>query len=176
MSELRKANTDAPYFLSLSVVGWIDVFTRSTYADELITNLNYCQSNKGLEVYAYVIMPSHLHLIARRNEGSLNELMREFKSYMAKRILHLIENNPQESRKIWLLYLFRYYARHQKQNAHYQFWQKTSHPIALFSPAVLQQMMDYIHQNPVEAGIVDEAQHYVYSSANPGSPLKVLDV
>ena len=176
MSELRKANTDATYFLTLTTVGWIDVFTRRLYADELIENLKYCQQHKGLELFAFVIMPSHLHLVARSREGKLSQLIHDFKSYTAKRIIQLIEHNQQESRKDWLLHLFQYHAKLQKQNAQYQFWQKTTHPIELFSDPVIQQKIDYIHNNPVEAGIVDEEQHYVYSSAYPLSPLKVLEV
>lgn len=175
MSELRKSNTDATYFLTLTTVGWIDIFTRRLYADEIIESLQYCQQHKGMDIFAYVIMPSYIHLIARRTEGNLNDVIRDFKSFTAKRILTLVENNPQESRRDWLLFLYKYYAKKQKQNSLYQFWQKTTHPIELFTADVLQQKIDYIHHNPVDAGIVDEEQHYVYSSANPLSPLKVME-
>ena len=63
MSELRKANTDYPYFITLTVVGWIDIFSRRIYAEELIKNLIFCQQNKGLKIYAYVIMYSHVHMV-----------------------------------------------------------------------------------------------------------------
>ena len=176
MSESRKANTDATYFLTLTTVGWIDIFTRRLYADEIIESLLYCQSHKGLEIFAYVIMPSHIHLVARRKAGVLNEVIRDLKSFTAKRILELIKNNPQESRKDWLFYLFKFYAKKQQQNTLFQFWQKTTHPIELFTAGVIQQKIDYIHYNPVEAGIVAEESFYIYSSANPLSPLKVLEV
>jgi putative transposase len=65
MSELRKANTDYCYFITFTVVGWIDVFTRSRYSDVILESLAYCQENKGLEVFEFVIMPSHVHLIVR---------------------------------------------------------------------------------------------------------------
>ena len=175
MAELRKANTDGTYFLTLTTVGWVDVFTRRLYADELLDSLKYCQQNKGLELFAFVVMPSHLHLIARSRQGRLSDVIRDFKSYTAKKIISLIENNIQESRRDWLLHLFGYQAQYQKQNSHYQFWQKTSHPIELFTTPLIQQKVDYIHRNPVEAGIVDEEQHYVYSSAYPLSTLKVLE-
>jgi REP element-mobilizing transposase RayT len=76
MSELRKANTDYPYFVTLSIVGWIDLFTRSRYAELIEDNLNHCIQHKGLSVYAYVIMPSHIHIVARQEEGKLNEVLR----------------------------------------------------------------------------------------------------
>ena len=88
MSEFRKANIPhATYFVTLTVVGWIDIFTRRDYTDEIIKNLKYCQENKDLEIFAYVVMPSHIHLICRRNKGLLNDLLRDFKSYTAKEIL-----------------------------------------------------------------------------------------
>lgn len=78
MSELRKANTDLAYFLTLTVVGWIDIFTRNRYNEIIINSLKYCQFNKGLDIFAYVIMPSHLHLVARNLEEKLNMVIRDF--------------------------------------------------------------------------------------------------
>jgi putative transposase len=175
MSELRKANPGSTYFLTLTVVGWIDVFGRKIYTDEVINNLRFCQEKKGLELFAYVIMPNHLHLVCRREKGLLSDLLRDFKSFSAKRLLESIEQNPQESRKEWMLHLFRYYAKYHKQNAEMMFWQKTNHPVELFSGKVVEQKIEYIHQNPVRANIVAEPQHYIYSSAYPLSELKVLD-
>lgn len=173
MSEFRKANTDYPFFITLPVVGWIDVFTRSDYCDEFLKNLEYCRKNKGLKVYAYCIMSSHIHLIVSNNEANTSAIIRDLKSYTAKRIIELIETNPTESRKEWMLHLFKYHAKYQKQNSVYQFWQKTSHPIELYTAAVFDQKVDYIHQNPVKAMLVNEESSYVYSSANPDSPFKV---
>lgn len=59
MSELRKANTDHAYFLTLTVVGWIDVFTRQRYNDEIIKSLTFCMDQKGLEVFEYVNAKSY---------------------------------------------------------------------------------------------------------------------
>jgi REP element-mobilizing transposase RayT len=173
MSELRKANTDRPFFITLTVVGWIDVFIRNIYCDEFISNLEYCRQHKGLKVYAYCMMSSHIHLIVSSDKDNLPAIIRDLKSYTAKRILNLIINNPQESRKDWMLHLFKYNAKFQQQNSEYQFWQKTNHPIELITPAVFDQKVDYIHDNPVEAMQVNEASSYVYSSANPDSPFKV---
>ena len=174
MSELRKANTDYPYFLTLSVVGWIDVFTRQRYNDKIIESLKYCVEHKGLEIFAYVIMPSHIHLVARSLAGNLNEVLRDFKSFTAKEVLRMIESEPGESRREWLLHMFKYYAEFQKQNTTYMFWQKTNHPIELNYPSIVDQKIDYVHNNPVEAGYVVERGSWYYSSACVSSPLKVL--
>ena len=84
MSELRKANTDATYFLTFTVVGWIDIFTRSRYCDVIMDSLEYCIENKGLDVFAYVIMPSHIHMVARNLDADLSGIIRDFKSHTAK--------------------------------------------------------------------------------------------
>ncbi|WP_428656306.1 REP-associated tyrosine transposase [Runella sp.] len=177
MSELRKATVpEATYFVTLTVVGWIDIFTRKEYSDEIIKNLKFCQQKKNLKIFEYVIMPSHIHIICRRNRGLLNELLRDFKSYTAKQLLQLIRDNPQESRKEWLDYMFQFFANRYAQNSEYMFWQKTNHPIELYSNRIIQQKIDYIHQNPVAAGIVTEPYYYLYSSACADSPLKVSNL
>ena len=176
MSELRKAKGDSLYFVTFTIVGWIDLFTRKAYCEEAITNLNnlkFCQQHKRLRIYSYCIMPSHLHLIISHDDSKLPDIIRNFKSYTAKRLLEMIENESFESRRSWLLYVLSYYATQHQRNAKYQLWQATNHPIELMSNAVIDQKAEYIHQNPVVAGIVDEAHHYIYSSANPFSPLEV---
>ncbi|RAU82199.1 REP-associated tyrosine transposase [Pontibacter arcticus] len=176
MSEYRKAHKDELYFITLSVVGWIDVFTRREYKDILVENLDYCQRKEGLEIYAYVIMTNHLHLIARRQEKDLGELLKRFKSYTAKKIIAAIESNPQESRKEWMLAMFQHFALKNKQYGKYHFWQYTNHPTLLYSAEVIEQKKKYIHMNPVKAGIVIEPEYYFHSSACAESPLKVMEI
>ena len=176
MSELRKANYDSLFFVTLTVVSWVDVFTRKQYCEELVKNIKYCQNNKGLELYAYVVMTNHMHWLARQKEGRLNYLLRDFKSYSAKQLLNSIYDDPMESRKDWMKIVFQYNARFQRQNADNMFWQKTNHPVDCYSPKVMEQKINYIHQNPVRAGFVANAEDWWYSSANPRSPIVVLDI
>ena len=173
MSEYRKTYEGGLFFITLTVVGWIDVFTRKEYADIIVENLEFCRKNKALSVFAYVIMPSHIHLIVRRYEGLLSDWLRDFKSYTAKQIIKEIENGGYESRKEWLLHLFKYHAKFQAQNSKYMFWRKSNRPTDLFTEKVIQQKIDYIHNNPVVANLVTKASYYHYSSANPLSPLKM---
>jgi putative transposase len=173
MSEFRKANTDRPFFITLSIVGWIDVFTRAEYCEEIIKNLEYCRKHKGLKIYAYCIMSSHIYLIVAHDGAKLPDIIRDFKSFTAKQIIQSIINNPTESRKEWLLYLFKFFAAQQSQNSEYHFWQKTNHPTELITAPVFEQKVDYIHNNPVSSGLVTEATTYKYSSACFDSPLVV---
>jgi len=176
MSEKYKAYDGGTFFVTLTVAGWIDVFTRREYADCIEQNLNYCIDKKGLTVYAYCIMPSHLHMIARVEKGLLTSVLRDFKSFTAKTILAMIETHPAESRREWLLYMFEYFANKIQHNQQYNFWQQYNHPIDLWYPAIMQQKLDYIHLNPVAAGIVNEPQYYVFSSANPACTVRITPV
>ena len=172
MSELRKTYEGGVFFVTLTVEGWIDVFIRREYAEELIKNLQYCQREKGLLLYGYCIMSSHLHLIAAAEKGKLSEVLADFKSYTAKQLLHLIAGHPQESRREWMMQLFRQYGG--KDGKRYSFWQYTNHPVDLYSPQVMRQKLEYVHNNPVKAGIVARPEDYAYSSASPHSVLAVL--
>jgi putative transposase len=173
MSELRKATTDRPFFITIPVIGWIDVFTRNEYCDIFIASLEFCRKNKGLKVYAYCIMSSHIHLIVSNDESRLPDIIRDLKSYTAKEIITAIKSSLIESRKDWLLYLFKFFANNTSQNSEYQFWQKTSYPVELIKVGVFDQKVNYIHQNPVKALLVNDESAYVYSSANPDSPFVV---
>lgn len=163
-SKYKVHNPEGSYFLTLTIVGWIDLFSRQVYRDILLDSLRYCQQHKGLLLYAYVVMTNHVHLITAVQEGhSLVETVRSLKKHTAKQILQAIEQEP-ESRREWLLYLFGYFGKQVKQ-AH-QVWQHDNHPIELWSDKVIAQKIHYIHLNPVRAGLVAEPEHWLYSSAS----------
>lgn len=152
-------NIEGLYFISFSVKDWIDVFTRNEYKDIIIDSLSYCQKHKGLEIFAWCIMTNHVHMIVRAKEGYLlQNILRDFKGFTSKEVLKAIRNNPQESRKEWLLEKF-------KDAAGNCFWVTGNHPIELWSNEVISQKLDYLHNNPIEAGFVYRAEDYVYSSA-----------
>lgn len=171
----RNASTDELYFVTLTVTHWIDIFTRRIYNDFLINNLTWCQQHKKLNIYAYVIMTNHIHLVANVEDGSLGDVLRDFKTYTSKELVKIISDNISESRKEWMLKAFERAGEQNPLNKNHQFWQNGNYPVLLYSPAVIQQKIDYIHDNPVRAGFVGSAHEYWYSSANPESPLKVIE-
>ncbi|WP_336246118.1 transposase [Paracrocinitomix mangrovi] len=94
------------YYLTLTIVEWIDVFTRKNHKDAIIQSLRYCIEHKGLNVYAYCLMTNHLHLIVNCNEPfELKNTIRDFKRHTVKQILFQIQNEP-ESRREWMMELF----------------------------------------------------------------------
>jgi REP element-mobilizing transposase RayT len=158
-------NPEGLYFISFATVYWIDVFIRNLYADCIVKNLNYCVDKKGMKIYCWCIMTSHIHLIFKSTQQKPEELIRDFKSFTSKGLISLIENNIQESRKEWLLNAFKKAANHNSNNTKNQFWQQHNKPIELWSADVIQQKIDYIHNNPVKSGFVSEPWQWKYSSA-----------
>ena len=171
-------NTVGLYFITFATVGWSDVFTRREYRDIFVESLRFCQNEKGLELFSWCIMSNHVHLIARAKEGSLlQHIIRDLKKFTSKQIVKAIEDNPHESRKEWLLAMYRQAGTQNSNNKIYQFWRQDNKPIELYSAAVIDQKMGYIHNYPVEAGIVDKPEDYLYSSARDYIGVKgLLDV
>jgi REP element-mobilizing transposase RayT len=154
-----------PHYITATVVDWIDVFTRQTYRDSIIESLDYCIKNKGMILYGYVIMSNHIHLIIQSEDGKLSDLIRDFKKFTAKNILDKIQVKP-ESRKEWMLERFKLAAEKHQRNKNYQFWQYGNHAEEIYSNKFMWSKLDYIHLNPVRAGLVEKASQYIYSSAN----------
>ncbi len=159
-------NQNSAHFVTMTVVGWIDVFTRDAYRKIIIDSLIYCQNEKGLVINAYVLMSNHIHMICYTKENySLSNVLRDFKKFTSKSIIDSISNSEQESRKEWMLQMFSFYAKYNKNNKIYQFWQQGSHPVELASPKWVNQKLAYIHLNPVRNRLVEKAEDYLYSSA-----------
>lgn len=158
-------NKEGAHFISFATVNWIDVFIRSSYFSCIIESLEYCRKNKGMEIYGYVIMPSHIHLIFRSSFNDPSGLLRDFKGFTAKKMLKSIIENPGESRKEWMLNIFKKAGEKNSNVENMQFWQQNNHPIEIWSSEVFQQKLNYIHNNPVKAGFVVNANNWKYSSA-----------
>ena len=155
-----------PHYLTFQVVYWIDLFTRPVYRDIIIDSLKYCQREKGLEVFAYVIMSNHIHIIARSATEELSNTIRDFKKYTSKKIIEHISESSKESRKEWMLRLFNHAAKRQNKDGQFQVWTHENHAIEVTGNSLIESKVEYIHNNPVRAGIVNRAEDYRYSSAS----------
>lgn len=158
-------NKEGLYFVSFAVVNWIDVFIRPTYGEILLESFTYCRNNLGMEVFCWCIMPSHVHLIFRTNEKSPQMVLGRFKEHTSKQLVKAIKENTKESRREWMLWMFKRAGAKSSNVKEYQFWQHDNHPIELWSAEVIEQKADYIHYNPVVAGFVNEPHEWRYSSA-----------
>jgi|SRR5690554_221344 len=155
----------APHFITATVVDWIDVFTRQQYKDIIISSLDYSINNKGLVVFAYVVMSNHVHLIVQAKDNNLSDLIRDFKKFTATTIVKEIKESN-DGRFDWMLDRFEKATESHSRNKNFQFWQYGNHPKEVFSEKFLWSKIDYIHLNPVRAGIVKQVEDYIYSSAS----------
>lgn len=167
MSSKYKASDDhIPYFVTSTIVAWMDVFTRDVYKDIVCDSISFCQQNKGLRLHAWVIMTNHIHMIVSvADNKKLGAIMRDMKKHTSIAIVDAIEKNVQESRKKWMLNMFAFAGENNNHNEYNQVWQQEYHPVALDTEEKLIQRLNYLHENPVRSGLVWSPEQYKYSSA-----------
>ena len=161
------ADQNSIYFTTFTVVEWLDVFIRDSYRIQITEDLNYCIEQKGLEIYCWCLMSSHLHMIISAGEGyKISDIIRDFKKHSAKAILHKIQTET-ERRRDDLLWHFERAGRYDSRINTFKFWQEDNHAVHLdpMNMEMFRQKMEYIHNNPVKEGWVQYAHEYIYSSA-----------
>lgn len=147
-----------PHFLTCTVVNWLPVFSQPKLAQVIFDSLDFLCNEGRLALHAYVIMENHLHLIA--SSENLSRQIANFKSFTARSIIDILKADGAE----YLLTQLKFHKRSHKVDRDYQFWQEGSHPQAITSADMFIQKLEYIHNNPVKRGYVDEPQHWRYSS------------
>jgi len=166
-------NQHYTYFITCTVVNWIDIFTRPVYQDIIVQSLNYCVKAKGLHLNGWVLMTNHLHFVGRcEGPHRMSDFLRDFKKFTSKRLAEQIIEFP-ESRRDWLLDKFSFEARKTRRAENYKIWTDSNHAIEMGDFDIMQKL-HYIHDNPVRAGIVQEAEHYLLSSARDYAGMKGL--
>ena len=164
-------NKEGLYFISFATVYWIDIMVREQYFSIIIDSLAYCRKNKGLEIYCYCIMPSHIHLIIRAKDNNPEIILGRFKEFTSKQLQAVLKKMYRKAEKnaclplAGLLWMFERAGSKSSNVKGSQLWQHNNKPIELYSNEVIDQKVDYIHQNPVVSGFVNEAHHWRYSSA-----------
>ena len=167
-------NAEGIYFISFATVYWIDVFIRNEYKEILIESWKYCQQEKGLDIYAWIIMTSHIHMIIGCKTNKLEDVVRDIKRHTSVKLREAIKENIQESRREWMLWMMERAGKKNSNNNNFQFWQQHNKPIELTDNKIMEQKLDYLHNNPVVEGIVDNPEDYVYSSARDYCDIKGL--
>jgi putative transposase len=155
----RIFETEYPYFMTCTTVGWVPVFTRPEAVQIVFDSWQFLQDTRKFILYGYVVLENHLHLIASAPE--LANTMKSFKMFTARQIIDLLERH---GARVILQQLRALKLRH-KTKSEYQLWQEGSKPKQITSTEMMQQKLEYIHNNPVQRGYVDIPQHWRYSSA-----------
>jgi len=169
-TKYKATELETLYFITCTVVEWIDLFTRLNHKQIIVEALEYCQKNKDLDIYGWCLMPSHLHLICSSDTNVMSNIMRDFKTFTSKKLLQAIREEP-ESRREWLLEQFSKCCEHLSNNQNFKVWQNGYHAKEIVTNAFAIQKLNYLHENPVKEGIVECAEDYVYSSARDYSGL-----
>ena len=158
-SRYKIFNDNALYFVTSTTLEWVSVFTNEKYYNILIKTIKFYQTKNKLEIFAYVILPNHFHLIIRSNE--LIDSMKLIKMYSAREIIKQLL----EEKKNHILKIFQSNKKSYKTRSNYQVWQEGYKPKEILSDKILRQKFDYIHYNPVKKGLVSEPADWKYSSA-----------
>jgi putative transposase len=148
-----------PHFLTGTIVGWLPIFTRPEAVQAVLDSLQFLNDHKRLVLFGYVIMENHLHLIASADD--LGKEIGDLKSFTARRVIDFLGSRGDQG-ALRQLDLFR--ARH-KHDRDYQLWQEGSHPEVILDDGMMWQKLEYIHNNPLRRGYVEESTHWRYSSA-----------
>jgi REP element-mobilizing transposase RayT len=165
---------NAVYFITMTIVEWIDIFTRKEQKLMIVDSLRYCQKEKGLLIYGWCLMPSHLHIICSvAGEDGMSSFLRDFKKFTSKEIVKLVKEVP-ESRRDWILQQFKNACKHLVREQQYKVWQDGNQAKIILSGNIFYQKLSYIHNNPVEDMLVVKPEDYMFSSARNYADLDYL--
>lgn len=148
------------YYITFDVYGRLNLFVRPSFVIPLLDSLNFYRYKQQFKLLGYVIMPDHLHLlILVYGQATISDIMRDYKTFTSKRIINQAEvENIQE----WLIAFQT--AGNETERSENKVWQDGFWDKTIFTEKLLRQKLNYIHRNPVRAGLVDDVVAYPYSS------------
>ena len=149
----------APHFITCTILHWIPIFTRTATTDIIFASLKYLQKSDNFKVHAYVILENHLHLVAQSDD--IAKSMARFKSFTARQIINYLKQENAKS----VLEQLAFYKKAHKSKSEFQLWQEGSQPKQIINEQMMLERINYIHNNPVKRGYVDDGVHWRYSSA-----------
>jgi putative transposase len=151
------------YFVTWTVVNWLPLFAEAAYRQIILDSLNYLRTNKHTQLNAFVVMPTHVRAILWPDDGvNLSDATRDFKRFTSREISK--EAKRQASHQYIIVFKNSRSANRAQDVSQYQVWQEGSHSEAIFTEKFARQKIDYIHLNPVRAGLVNAAEEWPWSS------------
>jgi putative transposase len=157
LNQMPDIITEFPQFFTSTNLEWKKLLSQDKYKDMVVESLRFLVVYKRIKLYAFVIMSNHIHLIWQMRSGIKPDVVqRDFLKYTAQRIKYDLERNHPEILKNFLV---------NAKDRKYQFWERNALSVELRTAKVFQQKLDYIHLNPVKAGICKLPEQYKYSTA-----------
>ncbi|WP_310687310.1 REP-associated tyrosine transposase [Aliifodinibius sp. S!AR15-10] len=148
-----------PYFITSSIMQGYPLFSRPPVARIILNSLSFLQERRQVTLFGYVIMENHLHVVALGEV--LSKKIRLFKSYTARESINWLRANGHTN----ILRFSRQNKQEYNTRSTYQIWQEGFHPKQIIGDDMMIQKLEYIHQNPVRRGYVDNPEDWRYSSA-----------
>ena len=148
-----------PHFVTDTIVAWLPVFSYPEFASIILDSWRFLQSERNISILGWVMLENHIHWIGAGPE--LSRRVGEFKSFTATSILKLMQSKGTKT----ILQELKYYKLRHKVDQEHQLWQEGSHPEIIETEEMMWQKIEYIHNNPLRRGYVDDPVHWRYSSA-----------
>lgn len=150
-------------FVTTTVVRFTPIFANFNFCDILISNIKYYKEKYKFVVLGYIIMPSHFHwiIIVNPKFGTISDIMRDVKKFTACQIFDSLNENE----NIKLLKIFQESAEGLKDQTK-KLWMPRFDDEVIRNQQMFWAKLNYIHNNPVKAGIVSRVEDYKYSSAS----------
>jgi len=159
--KIHAENENKIHFITLTTIEWLDIFTKPEYFKILEQSLKYCQQNLGLLLYEFVFMTNHIHLIIQaKNDFKLSQIVASYKRYTTENIKKLITNDSRKYIKALINSSF-----YKQTGNTFQLWQEYNYPEVIIDEKFLFVKLNYIHQNPIRKGYVENPEDWKYSSA-----------
>ena len=148
------------YFVTASICGWKPLFRNESYAQIILNSLSWFREKHICKIFAFVVMPTHIHILLFPITFEISHVIQRFGSYTAHAILTQLKEDESEE----LLEYFRGCAVDKREK--FRIWQDIQAE-NIFTTAVAEQKLDYIHQNPARGNppLVLNHSEYLYSSA-----------
>jgi putative transposase len=151
-------HSGAAYFVTSTVIDFVVIFDQKIYIDIILENLDFYRNKYGFRLFAFVIMPEHLHMILHPvHKTKIKDIMRDFKSYTSKKLTAQLK----EDCRFEILNRLKKFAT---PKIEHPFWTEGNRPIPIYKEKVLRSKIDYIHANPIRRGLVKDLDDYPYSS------------
>lgn len=149
--------TEYAHYFTATNLEWKKLLEPDKYKDIIIDSMRFLVQDKRVVIYGFVIMPNHMHLIWQMQAGRQRDhVQRDFLKHTAQEIKKDMRLTMPEELKSYLV---------NAKDREYQFWERNALSIEIWSEKVLIQKLNYIHENPVRAGLCIYPEDYKYSSA-----------
>lgn len=146
-----------PCFFTATIYQWKQLLKPTKYKQIIVDSLSYLVQKQRVIVYGFVIMDNHIHLLWQMQADSdQKDVQRDFLKFTAQMIKFDLQKHHPAVLKQFYVGL---------RDRKFQFWQRNALSVELFTPSVFDQKLDYIHDNPVKAGMCEFPEDYVFSSA-----------